>query len=223
MATIVFDVNETLLDLSALDPVFATIAGDRGGEVTRLWFTRLLHSSLVVSTLGQWHDFATLARAALVDTLERCGIPAQKDGVAEVVGTMRRLSAHEDVRPSIQRLRAAGHRTMALTNSAQQMAEAQLAYAGLDDLLDPIMSVEPTRRYKPHPAVYEHVQGAVDAEPRHLVMIAAHDWDCAGALQVGWRAGFVARGGIGYSPVLPPPTWQAPEMGALVEEVLAAG
>lgn len=219
MAIIVFDVNETLLDLAALDEAFADLAGERGGDVKRQWFTSLLHLSLVVSTVGTWQDFGVLARAALAGVLRRCGIDAGEAEVEAVVATMRQLPPHPEVRAAIERLRSEGHRTLALTNSAQAMADAQLGFAGLDDVLEEILSVEPTLRYKPAPEPYRQVEELLGVEPSEVVMVAAHDWDCAGAMKVGWRSGFVRRGAV-YSPVLQPPTWQGEGLDAVVSAML---
>lgn len=212
MATIVCDVNETLLDLAGLDEPFGVRFGDRGGEVKRLWFARLLHTSGVLTQLGAWQDFGLVGRAVLVDVAERLALAITDDEAGDIVSGMRALPPHPDVAPGLQALREAGHRVVALTNSGQATAETQLAHAGLDGLLAAILSVEPVRRFKPDPAVYRHAAAALGAGSDELVMLAAHDWDCAGAMAVGWRAAFVARPGQGYNSLLQPPTWRAPDL-----------
>lgn len=222
MATIVCDVNETLLDLSGLDARFAAVFGERGGEVKRLWFARLLHTSSVLTQLGTWQDFGVVGRTVLADTAARLGLSLGGSDAAGIVAGMRELPAHPDVVGGIEALRAGGHSVVALTNSGQSTAEAQLAFAGLDGMLDRIMSVDATLRFKPDPAVYAHAESELGVGPADLVMVAAHDWDCAGAMARGWRSGFVARRGQAYNPLLHPPTWSAPDLPRLAAVIADA-
>jgi 2-haloacid dehalogenase len=52
---IVFDVNETLLDLQAMDPIFERIFG--GKEVMRLWFANLIMYSAALTVAGWYVPF----------------------------------------------------------------------------------------------------------------------------------------------------------------------
>lgn len=219
MTTIVCDVNETLLDLAGLDDAFRDVFADRWGEVKRLWFARLLHTSTVMATVGTWQDFGVVARAVLRDTAERLALPLTDAQAGDLVGGMRELGAHPDVVDGIAALVDAGHRVVALTNSGQATAEAQLAHAGLATRLDRILSVDATLRFKPDPAVYAHAAEVLEAAPSELVMVAAHDWDCAGAMRCGWRAGFLRRPGQTFNPLLQPPTWQAADLVALAAAI----
>ena len=64
--TILFDINETVLDLSSLKPLFAKHLGSEA--VTATWFSMLLHTSNVCSLTGVRSDFGSLA-GAMLDTL----------------------------------------------------------------------------------------------------------------------------------------------------------
>jgi 2-haloacid dehalogenase len=125
----VFDVNETLLDLSALDPHFARVFGDAAAR--EAWFSQLLQSALVATVTDAYADFSTIARAALEMTAARRGVPLSDQDRQDILGSMRQLPPHPEVRESLERLRAAGLRLAALTNSPPQVAEAQLTNAGL--------------------------------------------------------------------------------------------
>ena len=60
---LIFDVNETLLDLSPLKPHFKKVFDDE--NVMKHWFLTMLHSSLTVTLTGDYKDFGKLAGAAL--------------------------------------------------------------------------------------------------------------------------------------------------------------
>jgi hypothetical protein len=65
----VFDVNETLLDLGALDRHFERVFGD--ASVRRAWFLQLLQSALVATVTDTYSDFGTIGGAALKMVAER--------------------------------------------------------------------------------------------------------------------------------------------------------
>src|SRR4028119_2139036 len=56
-----FDVNETLLDLGALDPHFERAFGDAG--VRRSWFLQVLQSALLATVTGAYSDFGAVGAA----------------------------------------------------------------------------------------------------------------------------------------------------------------
>ena len=123
----VFDVNETLLDLGALDPHFERVFGDAG--VRRAWFLQLLQSALVATVTDTYSDFGEVGGAALEMVAEREGVDLSDEDKQKILGGMRELPPHPEVAESLDRLRAAGLRLATLTNSTQQVAEAQMGRA----------------------------------------------------------------------------------------------
>lgn len=113
---LVFDVNETLLDLAALRDPFARAFGDAAplGE----WFARLLHASLAATLTDSYEDFASIGRRALEAAAARRGVDLPDADRDAILGTMRRLPAHPDVPDALERLRSAGFPLATLTNSS---------------------------------------------------------------------------------------------------------
>ncbi len=68
---LVFDVNETLLDLGVLREPFAEVFGDAAALGER--FARLLHGSLVATLTDAYEDFASIGRRALDVVASRRG------------------------------------------------------------------------------------------------------------------------------------------------------
>jgi len=218
MRAIVFDVNETLLDLGVMREPFAEAVGDDGA--LHEWFARMLHLSLVATLTGLDRDFAQVGRAALRAIAERHGRQLDQTVEDRLLGMVRELPAHPEVPAAIHRLRSAGFRTSALTNSAAAVANAQLAHAGLDDLLDPVLSVDAVGRFKPAPEVYLMASERLDVAPAALRLVAAHDWDVIGAIRAGWAAAFVARPGQTWAPLTDPPDVVGRDLGEIVDRIL---
>lgn len=197
MRAIVFDVNETLLDLGALRGPFADAFGDDPplGE----WFARLLHGSLVATLTDTFEDFGTIGRRALDAMATRRGIELTDATRGAILGTMRRLPPHPEVPGALERLSAAGFRLATLTNSSNEMARAQLAHAGISGAFEQVLSVEDVRRYKPAAEPYRMAAERLGVPPAELRMVAAHDWDVWGAMRAGSAAAFVDRAGVGLT------------------------
>lgn len=216
--TIVFDINETLLDMSALDPHFARAFGDT--SVREPWFAQVLRSALVATVLGQYINFGSIAGMALDMTAMRRGVNLAAKDREDILGALLALPPHSEVPDALARLHEAGFRLAALTNSAQKSAETQLASAGLDGYFDAILSVEAVRRFKPAPEVYEMAATRLAEQRDRLRLVAAHDWDIAGALNAGWRAAFVARPGMVIAPQARSPDILGDDMSEVAEQIL---
>src|SRR5213594_2543257 len=110
---LVFDVNETLLDLSALDPLFERVFGDRRVRVE--WFQTMLQSAFLLTITGPYRTFGEHFKAALALTARRRGIELRQEDEQAILGAVRELPPHPEVRGALERLRAKGFRLAALT------------------------------------------------------------------------------------------------------------
>lgn len=191
--SLVFDVNETLLDLSALDAVFDAMF-DRPHQ-RQAWFTRMLHWSTVTTLTGRFMDFSLLAGYCLDQLAAEQGVTLGSSPRDSVFQTIATLAPHPEVVDSLQSLRHAGFSLTALTNSGQSTVDAQFAHAGMTELFDHVLSIDSARCYKPHPNAYAVATTTLGVRPEALRLIACHDWDVTGALRAGLAAAFVARGG----------------------------
>ena len=196
----VFDVNETLLDLGALDPHFERIFGDAG--VRRSWFGQLLQSALVATVTDAHSDFGEIGGAALEMAAERQGVTLSDEDKQQIVGGMRELPPHPEVAESLSRLRDSGLRLATLTNSTQQVAEAQMENSGLRGYFEQLLSADAVRRLKPAPEPYHMAAEVLGVEVGEIRLVAAHAWDVAGALRAGCAAAFVARPGMVLDPLV---------------------
>ena len=217
--TILFDINETVLDLSSLKPKFKAAFGDEA--VTATWFSMLLHTSTVCVLTDIKADFATLAGAMLDTIAARRGVDLSGVMRDEILGGFSSLPPHADVKPALTRLRSAGYRTVAFTNSSLNLVTAQIDNAGLTDYFDDIVSVEETGSFKPDPRVYEFVAKRTNRPIGELRLVATHDWDTHGALSAGMHAAYIDRSGAPYHPQYRQPDVYATTMDDVVEQIIA--
>ena len=217
--TILFDINETVLDLGSLKPKFKAAFGDEA--VTATWFSMLLHASTVCILTDVRSYFAALAGTMLDAIAARLGVELSDKMRADILSSFASLPPHVDIKPALTRLRSAGYRTVAFTNSSLNLVTTQIENAGLTEYFDEIVSVEETGSFKPDPKVYEFVARRINRPIEELRLVATHDWDTHGALSAGMHAAYIDRSGAPYHPLYKRPDVYATSMDDVVEQIIA--
>lgn len=217
-SAIVFDVNETLLDLRALDPAFQNHFGP--GDFRREWFNEVLKLAFVTTIARHYSDFGIIGMAAIEILETRYGRPCTEQQREELLSGMRKLPAHADVPEGLETLRKKGFPLVALTNSTLSAAEAQLTHAGLRHLFQSVFSADSVKRLKPAAEPYQMVASALRVPPSSLLMVAAHSWDIAGAIHAGWSGAFLARPGQILDALTSKPAFVASDLVDLARQIL---
>jgi 2-haloacid dehalogenase len=218
MRACVFDVNETLLDVSALDPFFERIFGD--ATVRGEWFTQMLQCAFVATITRAYTTFGDAGEAALRMTAAAHKAELADEDAGALRDGMRRLPAHPDARDGLERLRAAGTRLATLTNSTADVGTAQLEHAGLLDLFEQTLSADDVHRLKPAPEPYAMAASSLGLPIDQIRLVAAHAWDVAGALRAGCAAAFIARAGRTLDPLAPAPDVIAGDLREAADAIL---
>lgn len=208
-----FDVNQTLLDM--------TPVRQRIGESTDVWFSKLLHASLVANHLDAYRPFDEIGVDVLLAVAAARGDELTREAAEGLVAGMNDLPAHPDVHDAFERLAQRGLDMVVLTNGSTATAHLQMENAGLSPLLRRVISVDEVRRFKPAPETYHHAAGVMKVPVDEMLLVAAHDWDCAGAMAAGAQAAFIKRPGAVWSLPIPPPDYIFDDMAGLADEILS--
>ena len=211
----VFDVNETLLDLGALDSHFERVFGEASAR--QAWFGQFLALWLTEMLTGEYTNFGTIGGGALEMVAKRQGVDLSDEDKQRILGDMQELPPHPEVEDALGRLRDAGIRLAALTNSTQQVADAQIDNSGLRDYFERVLSADTVQRLKPAPEPYRMAAESLGVEIGQVRLVAAHAWDVVGAMRAGCAAAFVARPGMVLNPLAARPD----VVGADLREVAA--
>lgn len=201
---IVFDVNETLLDLETITPTFDLIFGDPAAM--RHWFAGLITYSEALTLAGVHVPFTDVGGAVLRMLAATRGVAITDADSAELTDRFASMPPHPEVPGALRRLRDAGFRLFTLTDNTREISGRQLEAAGLIELFERRFSVDDdVRRHKPAPEAYASVAAALGAEPSDILLIACHTWDTLGAVAAGWRAALILRPGNAPLDVGPQP------------------
>jgi 2-haloacid dehalogenase len=220
-SVLVFDVNETLIDIEALAPLFGERFGDE--RVLREWFGQLVMYSMTATLAEYYVDFFTLGQGVLRMLADIYRVGITDADVGRLQALMSSMPAHDDAAGALTALRDNGFRLVTLTNSPHQSGgRTPLENAGLAELFEQQFSVESCRAFKPSPSVYRYVCQELDVSPADCMMVAAHVWDTLGAQNVGFSTALVTRPGNPPLPVdgLPQPDLVVSDLRQLAEHLV---
>lgn len=193
---IVFDVNETLSDMSPMAARFVEVGVP--AELARLWFTALQRDGFALAATGNTARFADVGAETLAVFLASCGVPGAEGAARRLVSSLAQLPLHPDVPEGIHALRAGGHRIVALTNGSARTTERLLTTAGIREEFEHLLSVEDAPAWKPHVSAYRYAAEHCGTSEDEMVLVGVHPWDIHGAARAGLRTAWVNRQHAAY-------------------------
>lgn len=220
-SVLVFDVNETLLDIESIAPLFAELFGDEG--VLREWFAQLIMYSMTITLAGDYVTFPVLAQGILRMLGDVHRVDVTDEHAERLKAQLLTMPAHPDAADGLAALRDNGFRLVSLTNSPPNPdGPTALQQSGLADFFEHQLSVDARGVFKPSPAVYRYVCETLQVAPADCMMIAAHVWDTIGAQNVGFGGALLTRRGNAPLPVdgLPQPDIVASDLRGLAEQLV---
>src|SRR6202142_39877 len=105
---IVFDVNETLLDLQTMEPVFERIFGEK--QAMRLWFANFIMYSAALTVAGCCVPFTDIGAAVMKMLADTRGIQIRDADKQELTEKFSTIPPYPEVPAARRKLRAAGFR-----------------------------------------------------------------------------------------------------------------
>lgn len=200
---IVFDVNETLLDLETMAPTFERIFGEK--SAMRLWFANLILYSAALTVAGCYVPFTDIGAAVMKMLAETRSIKIEDRDKKELTDKFSIMPPHPEVPAALRKLRDAGFRLFTLTDNLLEVQTRQLEHGGIVDLFERRFSADGVKHHKPSREAYAHVEKELGAVPSQFCLIACHTWDTLGAVAAGWEAALIKRVGNDVLGVGPQP------------------
>jgi 2-haloacid dehalogenase len=216
---IVFDVNETLLDLETMQPTFGRIFGDK--SAMRLWFANLILYSAALTVAGIYVPFTDIGAAVMKMLADTRGIrigDADKKELAERFSTM---PPHPEVPAALRKLREAGFRLFTLTDNLLEVQTRQLTHGGIVDLFERRFSADGVKHHKPSRQAYGYVEKELGVPPSGFCLIACHTWDTLGAVAAGWEGALIKRPGNDVLGVGPQPDIVGNDLNDVADQLIA--
>jgi 2-haloacid dehalogenase len=200
---IIFDVYETLLDMSEVERKVNSFLDSNKGYA--IWFELFMQYCFADNCIGQFHHFTTIAKATMQMAGEKLGSRISESETEFVLSLLKHLPVHEGVQEGLSVLNDRGYRVAALTNSPQPVVYERMERTGLISYFEKVLSAEEIKRYKPSPEVYNWAAKKLAISKAETLLVSAHSWDIAGAAGAGMQTAYLSQRKEILYPLAPPP------------------
>ena len=223
ITTVVFDAYGTLFDVTAAARLAAEQPGqDKLAEVwPKLaddWRNKQLQYSWLRAVTGDYTPFWEVTKDALDWSMEAAGLddPYLRE---MLLALYWELPAYKDAVFALAHLKAAGKRTVTLSNGSPEMLDGAVDFSGLRENLDQVLSVEDVQIFKPARVVYDMVEANTGAKPDEVLFVSANGWDAAGAAAYGFHTVWLNRAGAPIDRLPGQPHHVLPDLSSVPELV----
>jgi 2-haloacid dehalogenase len=216
---IVFDVNETLLDLETMTPTFERIFGEK--SAMRLWFANLIMYSAALTVAGCYVPFTDIGTAVMKMLADTRGIKIGENDKKELTEKFSTMPPHPEVPAALRKLSNAGFRLFTLTDNLLEVQTRQLENGDIIGLFERRFSADGVKHHKPSRQAYGYVEKELGVTPSQLCLIACHTWDTLGAVAAGWEAALIKRVGNDLLGVGPQPQFVGNDLNEIADQLIA--
>jgi 2-haloacid dehalogenase len=221
---VLFDAYGTLFDVYSVGLAAEQLFPGQGQALGLLWRDKQIEYSRLVSSSRRgpglesvYQPFWELTRAGLRYACLRLGLELTLAAEERLMNEYRHLSAFPENREVLQALKQRGITTGILSNGDPAMLEVAVKSAGLDGLLDHVISVDSIRQYKTDPAAYALGEQATGLKAAQIIFVSCNSWDALAATWYGYRTLWVNRYKLPFETLGTPPTYS----GSSLRDVLA--
>jgi 2-haloacid dehalogenase len=212
---VVFDAYGTLFDVYSIGALAEQLYPGQGAAISVLWrdkqidYTRLITMSDPHRPEGSRHyqSFWDLTRSALLYTLARFKLEAKPEHVDALMGQYAKLTPFPENVGVLHSLKQRGVPTAILSNGSVDMLSTAVANAGMADLIDHVISVDPVRLFKTSPEAYGLVQQVIPAKTEDILFVSSNGWDALGATWFGFTTVWVNRQHLPFETIGPKPSY----------------
>ena len=216
-SAVLFDAYGTLFDVYSVGLLAEQLFPGRGDKLAVLWRDKQIEYTRLASMSGRYRPFWDLTRAGLRFACQRLGVALAADAEARLMNQYRHLSAFPENREVLEALKARGIRAGILSNGDPDMLGVAVRSAGLADLIDPVLSVHETKRFKTDPACYALGPRALGLHAAQILFVSSNGWDAIGATWYGYTTLWVNRQGLPLEQLDTEPT----RIGSSLRDVLS--
>jgi 2-haloacid dehalogenase len=213
---VLFDAYGTLFDVYSVGVAAERLFPGAGERLGILWRDKQIEYTRLTSMSDKTRSFRDCTRAGLRYAAQRFGLGLGADAEAELMGAYERLAPFAENRAVLVELKRSGVRAGILSNGDPDMLEAVVRHAGFAELVDPVLSVEGTGRFKTDPATYALGTQALGLAAGDVLFVSSNCWDAIGATWFGYTTLWINRFGLPLDELGAQPT----RIGAALTDVL---
>jgi 2-haloacid dehalogenase len=196
LRAVLFDAYGTLFDVYSVGLLAEQLFPGKGDALGVLWRDKQIeYTRLVTISNGgaQYRPFWELTRAGLRYACKRLGLALGAAQEEQLMNQYCHLSAFPENREVLQALKARGIVTGILSNGDPSMLNVAVKSAGLEGVLDHVISVDSIRKYKTAPEAYALGPKATGFDAKQIGFVSCNSWDALAATWYGYQTLWVNR------------------------------
>jgi 2-haloacid dehalogenase len=213
---VLFDAYGTLFDVYSIGVAAERLVPGSGERLAILWRDKQIEYTRLSSMSGRPRSFRDCTRAGLRFAAKRLALALESPAEDELMACYDRLEPFPENRGVLEELKRRGVRAGILSNGDPDMLEAVVRHAGFAGLVDPVLSVETTGRFKTDPATYALGTEALGLAAPDVLFVSSNCWDAIGATWFGYTTLWINRFGLPLDELGARPT----RIGSTLAEVL---
>ena len=203
VALLLFDSYGTLFDMSSVADACVEIFEQKGKELSRLWRSKQLEYSWLLSLMEHYRDFSYVTELALLYACKTLALQLNAYGKRRLLSAFLELESFPEVGQALHDL--SGFRRAILSNGTGNMLEALLKHNMLEGEFIAVLSVDEAEVYKPSPRAYALVEQRLKVSADQVLYVSGSAFDVNGAKSYGFRGCWVNRAsaqwdGLGFLP-----------------------
>lgn len=221
---VVFDAYGTLFDVYSIQVLAESLYPGQGADIAIKWrdkqieYTRLITQSDPHNSSGSqyYRPFWELTRLSLEYTLDRLKLERGSGQVEKLMQQYAHLTPFPENLAALQKIKGMGLTTAILSNGSEDMLTSAVNSAGMKEVLDHVISVDPIRLFKTSPESYGLVQQSILVNKDEVLFVSSNAWDVLGATWFGFTTHWVNRQGLPFEALEPKPHFSGPDLNSVL-------
>jgi 2-haloacid dehalogenase len=221
---VVFDAYGTLFDVYSIQVLADALYPGQGADSSVKWrdkqieYTRLITQSDPHNTSGSqyFRSFWEVTRLSLEYTLDRLKLDRASGQIEKLLQQYAHLTPFKENLAVLQKIKSMGLTTAILSNGSMDMLTSAVKSAGMQDVLDHIISVDPIRLFKTSPESYGLVQQTIVVNKDEVLFVSSNSWDALGATWFGFTTHWVNRQGLPFEALSPLPHFSGSDLNSVL-------
>lgn len=197
---VLFDAYGTLFDVYSVGLLAEQLFPGQGQALSLLWRDKQIEYTRLVSMShgAHYQPFWALTQAGLRYACKKLKLDLGPEAENRLMNQYRHLSAFPENNGVLQALKQRGIATGILSNGDPEMLGIAVRSAGLDGLLDHVISVDAVKSYKTSPQAYALGEQATGLKAQQIGFVSCNSWDALGATWFGYQTLWVNRYGLPF-------------------------
>ncbi len=224
---VVFDAYGTLFDVYSIQVLAESLYPGQGADIAIKWrdkqieYTRLITQSDPHNSSGSqyYRPFWELTRLSLEYTLDRLKLERGSGQVEKLMQQYAHLTPFPENLAALQKIKGMGLTTAILSNGSEDMLASAVNSAGMKEVLDHVISVDPIRLFKTSPESYGLVQQSILVNKDEVLFVSSNAWDVLGATWFGFITHWVNRQGLPFEALEPKPHFSGPDLNSVLSSL----